>query len=160
VGKIIQCCLLVATVLASVNLPAIHVQEKKLKLTDDERALLELVNAERTKESLPALKPHAQLFEAARAHAANMAKQTKLEHKLDGKTTYDRIKATGYIYTLASENLARGDVTLAEIVQAWMKSKSHRENILDTEFTETGVGLARDGMGETYYTQIFAVPAK
>jgi uncharacterized protein YkwD len=158
--KLIQPGLLVVAVLASGSWPAIHVQGKKFKLTDDERTVFELVNAERSKEGLPALKPDAQLFEAARSHAANMAKQTKLEHKLDGKTTFDRIRATGYKYTVASENLARGDVTPTEIVQAWMKSKSHRDNILEAEFTESGIGLARDGMGETYYTQIFANPAK
>jgi uncharacterized protein YkwD len=160
VGKIIQHCLLVTVVLASGSCPTTSLQQKKIRITDDERTLFELINAERTKEGLPTLKPQAQLFEVARAHAANMAKQAKLEHKLDGKSTFDRIKATGYTYSLASENLATGDVTQAEIVQAWMKSKSHRENILDAEFTESGIGLARDGMGATYYTQIFAVPAK
>jgi uncharacterized protein YkwD len=158
--KVIRSCMLVVAVLACGNWPAIHGQEKKLRLTDDERDLFELVNAERSKEGLTALRPQPQLCEAARAHAANMAKQTKLEHKLDGKSTYDRIKATGYKYTLAAENLARGDVTTMEIVQAWMKSKSHRENILESEFKESGIGMARDGMGEIYYTQIFAAPAK
>ena len=60
----------------------------------------------------------------------------------------------------AGENVARGDVSLPEIIQTWMKSKLHRENILAAEFSETGIGLARDGMGEMYYTQVFATPQR
>jgi uncharacterized protein YkwD len=160
VKKAIPLCLLLTAFLASERISGVPRQEKKIRLTEDERTLFDLINSERIKEGLPALKPQAQLFEAARAHAANMAKKAKLEHKLDGKSTVERVKATGYTYTIVAENLARGDVTLAEIVQAWMKSRSHRENILDADFTESGIGLARDGMGETYYAQIFAVPAK
>jgi len=156
----LQRCLLAAAILACGTLPAAQGQPKTLRLTEDEQNLLALINAERSKQDLPALKANLQLFEVARAHAANMAKQRALDHKLDGKTPYDRIKDAGYKYALAAENLARGDVSLTEIVQAWMKSKMHRENILDTEFKEIGIGLAKDGMGETYYTQVFAAPQK
>jgi uncharacterized protein YkwD len=155
-----QRCLLVAIVLFGGLLPATDAQRKLLKLTEEETSLLNLLNGERSKSDLPAFKPNLMLCEAAREHAANMAKQRKLEHKLDGKTTYDRIRATGYKYALAAENLARGDVTQAEIVQAWMKSKVHRENIKDAEFIEIGIGLASDSMGETYYTTILAAPQK
>jgi uncharacterized protein YkwD len=155
-----QRCLLVAAILAFSTLETGGTKQKPFMLTEDESSLLELTNAERRKEGFSFLKPNPVLFEVARAHSANMAKQGKLEHKLDGKSPFERIKAPGYAYTLAAENLARGDVTVAEIVQAWMKSKVHRENILEKEFTETGIGVVRDGMGDTYYTQIFANPQK
>jgi uncharacterized protein YkwD len=155
-----QRCLLVAAVLAFGSWPAAFEQGKNFKITEDEQSLLELINAERRKEGLGTFKPNPVLYGVARAHSANMAKQAKLEHKLDDKTSFDRIKAAGYRYSMAAENLARGDVTMAEIVQEWMKSKTHRQNMLEAGFTEIGLGLARDGMGETYYTQILATPAK
>jgi uncharacterized protein YkwD len=155
-----QRCLLVLVLIGGALLPPAHGQPKTLRLSEDEQSLLELINAERRKEDLAPLKPSLLLFQVARAHAVNMAKQRKLEHKLDGKTPYDRIRAAGYKYTVAGENVARGDVSLAEIVQEWMKSKIHRENILASDFSEIGIGMARDGMGEMYYAQVFAMPQK
>jgi uncharacterized protein YkwD len=135
-------------------------QEKsKFMLTDDEQQVIDLTNAERKKKDLPPLKFNQVLCEVARAHSANMVKQAKVEHKLDGKSPYDRIKAAGYRYMVAGENLARADVTVEEVMAAWMASKDHRDNILDAEFTEIGIGLVRDEQN-TYYTQVFAKPKK
>jgi uncharacterized protein YkwD len=135
-------------------------QEKsKFMLTDDEQQVIDLTNAERKKKDLPPLKFNQVLCEVARAHSANMVKQAKVEHKLDGKSPYDRIKAAGYRYMVAGENLARADVTVEEVMAAWMASKDHRDNILDAEFTEIGIGLVRDEQN-TYYTQVFAKPRK
>ena len=49
-------------------------------------------------------------------------------------------------------------ITMAQIVEAWMESKQHRENMLGTEFTEIGLGMTRDGDSQIYYTQLFARP--
>ena len=138
---------------------ATSAQDKKFMLTDEEQRVIDLTNAERKKKDLPPLKFNQVLCEVARGHSSNMVKQAKVEHNLDGKTPYDRIKAAGYRYLLAGENLARADVTIEEVMEAWMASKSHRDNILDAEFTEIGVGLVRDEQN-TYYTQVFAKPRK
>lgn len=136
-------------------------QDKKQgKLNPEEQKIFELINEERTKNMLPALKTSPQLTEVARAHAANMARQGKMDHNLDGKTPYDRIKGAGYKYSLAGENLAVGEVPQEDVVKAWMKSKVHRENILDNEFTETGLGAVRDDKGKVWYVQVFANPRK
>ncbi len=130
----------------------------ELKLSDAEKKLLELTNAERAKQKLPALKPNARLFAAARGHAANMAKLEKLEHKIDGLTPGGRAKKAGYRYAEIAENIAFGGVTMEDIMRGWMGSKIHRENILGGEFTEVGLGLATSANGEVYYTQVFARP--
>jgi uncharacterized protein YkwD len=141
--------------------PFAAAQEKNdFALSDDEQRLLDLTNAERKKKDLPPLKLNPVLCGVARAHSANMAKQGKMEHNLDGKSPYDRIKASGYKYAVAGENLARGDLPVSDIVETLMKSKTHRENILDPEFTEIGVGLSRDDKKQVYYTQVFATPRK
>jgi uncharacterized protein YkwD len=134
-------------------------QEKKFMLSEEEQRVIDLTNAERKKKDLPPLKFNQVLCEVARAHSANMAKHTKVEHNLDGKTPYDRIKGAGYRYLVAGENLARADVTIEEVMEAWMASKDHRDNILDPEFIEIGIGLVRDEQN-TYYTQVFAKPRK
>jgi uncharacterized protein YkwD len=133
----------------------------KFEMTKDEKTLMDLLNKERAKKKLPALKPNPLLFQAARAHAANMAKQGKMEHELDGKNPSQRVSATGYNWGRVSENLAidEGETPrLPEIVKCWMESKTHRENLLDNKVSETGLGIARNDKGETYYAQVFGRP--
>ena len=130
------------------------------KMTAEEAKLLDLTNQERKKKELPPLRTSPRLFQIARAHSANMAKQEKMEHILDGKTPFDRMKEAGYPFVKGAENIAacKPAITMAQIVEAWMESKQHKENILNTEFTEIGLGLARDKDGQIYYTQVFARP--
>jgi uncharacterized protein YkwD len=135
----------------------------KFEMTKAERRLLELVNEERTKANLPALRPHPLLFKAARGHSANMAKQRKMEHILDGKKPAQRVEAAGYDWGKVTENLItsdQSDVSLERIVKEWMDSKIHRENILMKDVTETGLGIAKNPKDEIYYTQVFARPRK
>ena len=135
----------------------------KFEMTRDERRLLELVNKERAKADLSALRPHPLLFKAARGHSANMAKQRKMEHNLDGKRPSQRVEAAGYNWGKVTENLItadQSDVPLERIVKEWMDSKIHRDNILMKDVTETGLGIAKNLKDEIYYTQIFARPRK
>jgi uncharacterized protein YkwD len=134
-------------------------EQPKFKLSAEEQELMQRVNKEREKEKLPPLKPNPTLFEVARAHAANMAKQGKAEHVLDGKDQYKRIKEAGYRYYWAGENVARTkNATLADVVEGWMNSKLHREDILFDKFTETGLGIAPGDKEWVYYVQVFALP--
>jgi uncharacterized protein YkwD len=130
------------------------------KMTEEETKLLELTNQERKKKELSPLKPSSLLFKLARDHSANMGKQAKMDHILDGKKLDDRVKEAKYQYALVGENIAAGDaqVGLPEVMGAWMESKLHRGNILGPEFTEIGLGLARGKDGQIYYTQVFAKP--
>ncbi len=147
--------------------PLVVAEDKKessnFEMTRNERRLLELVNEERANADLPALRPHPLLFKAARAHSANMAKQRKMEHNLDGKRPAQRVEAAGYNWGKVTENLItadQSDVPLERIVKEWMDSRIHRENILMKDVTETGLGIAKNAKDEIYYTQIFARPRK
>jgi uncharacterized protein YkwD len=121
------------------------------------KRILELTNAERKKKDLPPLQANALLCKVAQQHSENMAKQGKMEHNLDGKTPLKRLQAAGYKYYRAYENIGAGDadVPLEDLMKAWMDSKGHRENILNTVCVEIGLGIARDKDGEVYYTQLF-----
>jgi len=70
------------------------------------------------------------------------------------------MKDAGYAFAKAAENIAacKPSITMPQIVEAWMESKQHKENILGPEFTEVGLGLAKDKDGQIYYTQLFARP--
>jgi uncharacterized protein YkwD len=124
-------------------------------LSDAERLLLELTNAERTAAGLPPLRPSARLFAAARVHAANMARQGRLAHDLDGQTPADRVTTAGYPWSRMGENIGWNAPTPADAVAGWMSSPAHRANILTREFAEIGVAVVLNAKGEPYWVQVF-----
>ena len=154
---------LLAVALAS---PPLAADDKKkdeppFELTADEKQILEMTNAERAKEKLPPLKPNPVLTKIARAHSANMAKKGEMKHVLDGKNPAQRTADGGYDYARVAENIAVGEnAELKDIMEGWMNSKVHRENILRTGLEEIGLGIARNDKGEVYYTQLFGTQRK
>lgn len=62
------------------------------------------------------------------------------------------MKSFGISYRTAGENIAKGQRTPKEVVNAWMNSQGHRANILNSSFTKIGVGYVKDG---NYWTQMF-----
>ncbi|MBI2803646.1 MAG: CAP domain-containing protein [Planctomycetes bacterium] len=135
---------------------------KPFKQLPGEVKVFELTNRERKKAELKPLVLSTHLSKIARAHSENMARQGKMEHVLDEKTPFDRMADAGYKYLKAGENIAsyRGgdNEALEQIMKAWMESKLHRENIVRKEFTEIGIGIARDKEGRAYITQAFGTP--
>jgi uncharacterized protein YkwD len=135
-------------------------KKEGIQLTKDETAIIELTNEERKKseKDLKPLKMNPKLMEAARKHATNMAAQEKLEHILDEKTVAHRVKAEGYKYRAVGENIAMNAKTPKEVVEGWMDSEPHRENILKSQYTEIGVAVVKSEKGEPYWVQVFAKP--
>lgn len=90
-----------------------------------------------------------------------MAAERFLGHEgPDGSTLGDRVRATGKPFRVIGENLAmnvNAADPVAAAVQGWMKSETHRDNILRREFTETGVGICRRE-ARYYFTQLFLRP--
>jgi uncharacterized protein YkwD len=149
---------LLAVVLLGAGLA--HADDKKAdetKLSKEEQRVLELTNEARAKDKLPALKVNATLAQVARAHAANMAKQQKMEHVLDGKNPAQRVEKAGYDYRSVAENLAVADkgATIEQVHKGWMESKVHHDNLMSPKYDEIGIGLATDDKGQTYYVQVF-----
>lgn len=149
-------CVLVA---GSCLLPSrlVSQESSSARPTPDEKTILALTNAVRKEQNLPPLIVNDRLTKAAREHSQNMAKQKKLAHDLDGKSPFDRIKATEYRFRAAGENVAYGTILISipEIFDGWMKSDGHRANILSEDFSEIGIGVATNG-DQRYYTQVFA----
>jgi len=135
-------------------------KKDEFKISAFEQEVIDLTNFERKKESLEPLKPQPLLFASARKHSANMAKQDKLDHTLDEKTMKDRIVAENYKYARIAENIAMGQKTPKQVVEAWMKSEGHRKNILTPELTEIGIGIEKNAKGQLYWTQNFGTPQR
>ena len=68
---------------------------------------------------------------------------------------FDMMKQFGISYKSAGENIAMGQNSPKEVVTAWMNSPGHRANILNSSFTDIGVGIAKNSSGSIYWTQMF-----
>lgn len=100
-------------------------------------------NAERARAGLPSLVDSPDLDRAAQAHAEDMLRRGYFEHESpEGKTVRERARAQGYDWRAIGENIALGQLTVDEVMDSWMKSPEHRENILDHDVRDLGVGLA------------------
>lgn len=123
-----------------------------------ENQVRERINEIRQHQGLVALRKNEKLAEVARNYSRRMAEQRFFAHvSPQGDTLSDRVKAAQIFYFVIGENLFTSTNILQPVpvaVKSWMNSKGHRENILRSEFRETGVGVWR--IGNTYYfTQLF-----
>ncbi|OOL12544.1 serine protease [Bacillus cereus] len=127
--------------------------EEAKSLSEFEQRVVELTNAERTKQGLPALKIDTELSKVARIKSEDMQKNNYFDHNSPTYgSPFDMMKKFGISYTSAGENIAQGQRTPEEVVQAWMNSAGHRANILNNGFTHIGVGYVESG---NYWTQQF-----
>jgi uncharacterized YkwD family protein len=118
-----------------------------------EAKVVELTNAERAKNGLSPLQMDTQLMAAAREKSEDMKTNQYFSHTSPTfGSPFDRLKALGISYQSAGENIAKGQKTAEEVVEAWMNSEGHRANILDSNFTHIGVGYVKDG---SIWTQQF-----
>jgi uncharacterized protein YkwD len=124
--------------------------------------IIELTNENRTETGLPSLRVNTLLMQAAQEKANDMAAGSYYAHTSPGgKTPLYWLDAVGYHYLNAGENLVIDRTTSQQVVDAWMQSPDHRENILRPQFTEIGVGTAQgvyEGLATTYVVQEFGTP--
>jgi uncharacterized protein YkwD len=101
------------------------------------------INSERGKEGLPALYQNKKLQDSATKKANDMVTNKYFSHtNTEGQLPWNLIKQSGYNYTKAGENLGRGYPNDADLIQAWMDSLKHKENILNPNYTDIGTGTA------------------
>ena len=128
-----------------------------------------LVNRERTQRGLQPLTVNSILSAASLEHSEDMVRRDYFEHDTpEGRSVAERLRALGYkrgVNASAGENIAYGvakTATPAAIVNAWMNSPGHREDILRPAFSEIGIGIAlgaptnaADGRRSATYTTDF-----
>lgn len=140
-----------------------------------EAATFCLVNVQRARHGLRALRQNADLARSSDRHSEDMVSQNYFDHTSPtGETPLARIKASSYLPRrsayLVGENIAIGTMQLAtpaSIVASWMQSPEHRANILNPDFRDSGVGIVAQapsqysgGQGGATYTQHFGVIVK
>jgi uncharacterized protein YkwD len=147
-----------------------------------ELKLFDRINQERIKYGLPPLKWNEELSKVARAHSIEMAENNYFAHEgLDCKEVDYRVSRKGIFYTIVGENLLQISLinsywydpetlkitkreykTLDELVEegvkSWMNSSGHRENILNKDFDETGIGIAIQNVPKIYMEEKMRVP--
>lgn len=117
-------------------------------------ALLRLHNRNRGDQGVPPLKINNKLSAAAQAYAEFLANSGKFGHTIKG-TPGSRAKAQGYHYHAIGENIAAGQPSPKVVVNGWMHSKGHRENILRKAFKEVGFGVAKTRGGRLLWVTDF-----
>lgn len=131
--------------------------------------VLTLTNEARAAEGLPPLSANDTLVAVAQAYAQNMADNDFMAHDdpHSGQSAGDRVTSAGYLWQNVRENLAAGSDTPEEVVQGWLDSPGHRENLLAADISEIGVGIvfdpddvfpSTDAPYRRYWVQVFALP--
>lgn len=118
--------------------------------------VVKLVNAERAKAGLAPLKENWELSRVARYKSQDMIDKNYFSHTSPTYgSPFQMMKDFGISYQAAGENIAAGQRTPSEVVEAWMNSEGHRKNILSPTYTEIGVGYVKGGSYGHYWTQMF-----
>lgn len=121
-----------------------------------QKEVLDLVNVERTSRGLKPLKLDSNLSNVATTKSQDMINKNYFSHTSPTYgSPFDMMKKFGISYRTAGENIAMGQRNPKEVVTAWMNSEGHRKNILNANFTDLGVGVAKDAKGTIYWTQMF-----
>lgn len=128
----------------------------------DGKTLVKKINEARTVAGLPVLAVDAKLQEAARQKAEDMIARGYFSHTTpEGKLPWKLINANGYTFITAGENLAINYTEPEALLNAWLASDTHRDNILNPTFTDTGLSIttASTPTGpKTIIVQFFARP--
>lgn len=123
--------------------------------------LLEAVNLERAKAELKPLRREDTLMVIADFYACRLAEGGFFSHRdpFDNSTVDSRAITFGYPFVKVGENLAAGQLSVDEVIEAWMESPGHRANILDPDFTEIGLAVKLGGADGPYWVQEFGRPS-
>lgn len=125
-------------------------------------SIVQYTNQYRLTSNAPQLTINPLLNEAARLKAEDMAQRGYFSHNSpDNITPWEWLKKVGYDYLYAGENLALNFTDSQEVVEAWLNSESHRQNLLNPNFKEIGIGIAKGtykNQPAIFIVQFFGTP--
>ncbi len=141
----------------SPELPSPELPEQESPAPDQNLTYAEqvvnLVNAERSKEGLAPLTLNARVTAAAQVRAKEIV--SSFSHtRPNGSSFATALKEQNVSYRRAGENIAWGQKSPEAVVKAWMNSEGHRANIMNAKFTSIGVGYYQVN-GINYWCQLF-----
>jgi uncharacterized protein YkwD len=124
--------------------------------------VIRLTNQKRTEAGVPALRYNSFLSQGALAKGNHMLANQYWAHIApDGTEPWKFFTDVGYKYRYAGENLARDFTNPQSVVDAWMASPTHRENLLSTKYVDIGVSVVEgnlNGVDTTIIVQFFGTP--
>ncbi len=127
-----------------------------MQMSSWEWQVVSLVNAARTKAGLKPLRASAELSRVARFKSADMRDRNYFSHQSPAYgSPFQMIRNFGVSYRTAGENIAAGQRTPQEVMNAWMNSSGHRANILNPNYTHVGIGTAGSSRYGLLFTQMF-----
>lgn len=119
--------------------------------------VIHLVNEERKKAGVPPLEQDLALNQLAIIKAQDMIQRNYFAHYSPYYgNPWDMATLFDYEFTRFGENIARNFHNPKDVMNAWMASKDHRENILRENYTNIGVGIKSDTQGNYYWVQLFS----
>lgn len=127
----------------------------------DQVKALAMINEYRAKSGAGPLKLDPELGRIAREYAATMAAADKMSHQVTASDKLgDRLRAQGYEFAAAGENIAAGYRTLAEAFSGWRQSPPHDRGMKDRDMTLMGIGTAvnPNSKYKVFWSLIFARP--
>jgi uncharacterized YkwD family protein len=128
-------------------------------LASYEQQVFELVNKERSSRGLATLKYNSNVAYVARIKSQDMIDKKYFAHTSPTYgSPFEMMEKFGLRFSAAGENIAYGQKTASEVMNAWMNSAGHKANILSTAYTTIGVGVAKAANGTLYWTQEFINP--
>ncbi len=140
----------------------IYIPEIPLFADITKNTLISFANQERIALGFEPLSESYKLNEAAQLKAKDMLENNYFSHEnLEGEPFWSWFEVVGYNYKFAGENLAIGFLDSQEVHQAWLESELHRQNILNPEYKEIGMAVARgdfSGNETTLVVQLLARP--
>lgn len=124
--------------------------------------VVDMTNAERQKQGLSPLQLNSVLSQSAALKAQDMFHKDYWAHNSpDGLTPWDFFRQADYQYSVAGENLAKDFYDTDSMVKAWMKSPTHRDNIVSPKYQEIGIAVVNgvlNGVKTTLVVQHFGTP--
>lgn len=118
--------------------------------------VLAIVNKERKKQGLAALKKNSTLQKAANKRAKEIV-EVFSHTRPDGTSCFTVLKEFDITYTACGENIAAGQNSAKSVMTSWMNSPGHKANILSSNFGEIGIGFYQDTKApyRYYWVQLF-----
>jgi len=124
--------------------------------------VLEVTNQKRAENGLTPLTLNGKLNEVAQRKAGDMFAFNYWSHvSPSGRSPWSFFQEVGYKYLYAGENLARDFMNSEAVVEAWMNSPSHRDNILNSNYKEIGLSVVNgtlNGVETTLVVEMFGTP--
>lgn len=148
---------LLSSLLFSLSVPAI--EPAGPTIGELMTSVIEHTNKERVRVGVARLVENDRLVMIAQEMAEDLAKSGRLSHTDSrGRGLSKRVDAGGYTWAMIGENVAYGYESPQAVVQGWIKSPGHYENLVNGQFTEIGIGVTTDNKGRIFWAQVFGRP--